>query len=284
MAAAPSPPLTADVLAPALSTAWLGRTIEWLPVTDSTMRVASALGMQGGVHGAAVIADEQRAGRGRLGRSFHSPPGANLYASILLRPTPPGALAPTLVLAAGVAVAECIADWIGDEARVDLKWPNDVRIDGRKTSGILVELASDGSRPAFAVLGIGVNLNVDPTTFPDEFRDRATSLSAATGAAIDRATFTARLFGTLERVLDLHEQQGFPGIRPRFEHWFRMAGRRVRVEEPGGESFVGTVIGVDGDGALRLAEAGGGERRVVAGEVTIASEAPAPLAPRGAGR
>jgi BirA family biotin operon repressor/biotin-[acetyl-CoA-carboxylase] ligase len=284
MAAAPSPPLTADVLAPALSTAWLGRTIEWLPVTDSTMRVASALGMQGGVHGAAVIADEQRAGRGRLGRSFHSPPGANLYASILLRPTPPGALAPTLVLAAGVAVAECIADWIGDEARVDLKWPNDVRIDGRKTSGILVELASDGSRPAFAVLGIGVNLNVDPTTFPDEFRDRATSLSAATGAAIDRATFTARLFGTLERVLDLHAQQGFPGIRPRFEHWFRMAGRRVRVEEPGGESFVGTVIGVDGDGALRLAEAGGGERRVVAGEVTIASEAPAPLAPRGAGR
>ncbi|MEN8162391.1 MAG: biotin--[acetyl-CoA-carboxylase] ligase, partial [Myxococcota bacterium] len=165
---------------------------------------------------------------------------------------------------------------------VDLKWPNDVRIDGRKTSGILVELASDGSGPAFAVLGIGVNLNVDPATFPDEFRDRATSLAAASGAAVDRAVFTARLFGTLERVLDLHAQQGFSGIRPRFEHWFRMAGRRVRVEEPGGESFVGTVIGVDGDGALRLAEAGSGERRVVAGEVTIAAEEAAPAAERGA--
>src|SRR4030095_9827316 len=126
------------------------------------------------------------AGRGRLGRSFHSPPGANLYTSILLRGEPAGMLAPTLVLASGVAVggagvAESVAAWLGDAARVELKWPNDVRIDRRKTSGILVELTSSAAAPSFAVLGIGVNLNVDPATFPDEFRRLATSLSAASG-------------------------------------------------------------------------------------------------------
>lgn len=283
MASAPSPPLTAERLAPALETRWLGRSIEWLAVTDSTMRVAARLGSDGAAHGMAVIADEQQAGRGRLGRSFHSPAGANLYTSILLRPTPPSGLAPTLVLAAGVAVAECVAGWLGEDARVDLKWPNDVRIDGKKTSGILVELASEGSRPAFAVLGIGVNLNVDPESFPAEFRTRATSLSAATGAAVDRAAFTARLFGTLEDVLDLHAHQGFSGIRPRFEHWFRMTGSRVRVQEPGGQRLDGEVTGVDGDGALRLATAGGGEHRVLAGEVTLATEGAAPDVHREAG-
>jgi BirA family biotin operon repressor/biotin-[acetyl-CoA-carboxylase] ligase len=274
MAAAPSPPLTAERLGPVLETRWLGRTIEWLAVTDSTMRVASQLGSDGAAHGTAVIADEQRAGRGRLGRSFHSPAGTNLYTSILLRPTPPDGLAPTLVLAAGVAVAECVAGWLGDPARVDLKWPNDVRIGGRKTSGILVELASDGGGPAFAVLGIGVNLNVDPATFPPDFRARATSVSAASAAEVDRAAFTARLFGTLENVLDLHAQQGFSGIRPRFDRWFRMTGTRVRVEEPGGQTLEGEVTGVDGDGALRLATASGREHRVLAGEVTLAAEAP----------
>jgi BirA family biotin operon repressor/biotin-[acetyl-CoA-carboxylase] ligase len=280
MAAAPSSPLSAERLGPTLETRWLGRAIEWLPVTDSTMHVASKLGSDGAAHGTTVIADEQRAGRGRLGRSFHSPAGTNLYASILLRPTPPSGLAPTLVLAAGVAVAECVAGWLGDPARVDLKWPNDVRIDGRKTSGILVELASGGSGPVFAVLGIGVNLNIDPERFPAEFRARATSLFAASGSAVDRAVFTARLFGTLENVLDLHAQQGFSGIRPRFERWFRMTGSRVRVQEPGGRVLDGDVLGVDDDGALRLATAGGLVRRVLAGEVTLAAEGAPPASRR----
>jgi BirA family biotin operon repressor/biotin-[acetyl-CoA-carboxylase] ligase len=236
------------------------------------MRAAGELAARGAAHGAAVIAEEQSAGRGRLGRSFHSPPRTNLYVSILLRPTPRGMLAPTLVLAAGVAVAETVAGWLGAPARVDLKWPNDVRIDRRKTSGILVELASDASLPVWAVLGIGVNLNVDPASFPPEFRERATSLSAATGKRVDRVAFTQRLFGTLERVLDLHASEGFAGIRPRFEAWFRMGGQPVRVLEPAGATLEGVVAGVDPDGALRLRLAGGREQRVLAGEVTLLPE------------
>lgn len=274
MEAAPAPgaPLSAEALQPGLDTLWLAREIVYLASTDSTMRVAGELAARGAAHGTAVIAEEQSAGRGRLGRSFHSPPGANLYVSILLRPTPPGMLAPTLVLAAGVAVAESVAAWLGAAARVDLKWPNDVRIDCRKTSGILVELASEAARPVWAVLGIGVNLNVDPATFPAEFRERATSLAAASGRPVDRVAFTQRLFGTLERVLDLHASQGFAGVRPRFEAWFRMLARPVRVLEPAGGTLEGVVAGVDPDGALRLRLAGGREQRVLAGEVTLLPE------------
>jgi BirA family biotin operon repressor/biotin-[acetyl-CoA-carboxylase] ligase len=216
-----------------------------------------------------VIAEEQSAGRGRLGRGFFSPPGSNLYSSTLLRPTPPGMLAPTLVLAAGVAVAECVALWLGDAARVELKWPNDVRIDRRKTSGILVELSYAGNAPAFAVLGIGVNLNVDPATFPEEFRRRATSLSRPAGRAVDRVAFAQRLYGSLERVLDSCHG-GASRARP-LRCLFRMRGETVRVHEPGGTACEGRVVGVDADGALRLAAAGG-ERRVLAGEVTLRSE------------
>jgi BirA family biotin operon repressor/biotin-[acetyl-CoA-carboxylase] ligase len=272
---APGAPLGAELLQPGLDTLWLAREIVCLASTDSTMRVAGELAAHGAAHGAAVIAEEQTAGRGRLGRAFHSPPGANLYVSILLRPTPPGLLAPTLVLAAGVAVAETVASFLSAPARVDLKWPNDVRIDRRKTSGILVELASEAARPVWAVLGIGVNLNVDPATFPAEFRERATSLAAAGGRTVDRVAFTQRLFGTLERVLDLHASQGFAGVRPRFEAWFRMGGQPVRVLEPAGGTLEGVVAGVDPDGALRLRLAGGREQRVLAGEVTLLPEEPA---------
>jgi len=264
-------PLGAAAIGAGLDTRWLARELTCLATTDSTMRVVAEQALAGAAHGTAVIAEEQTAGRGRLGRSFHSPAGANLYTSILLRPTPPGMLAPTLVLASGVAVAECVAAWLGDPARVELKWPNDVRIDRRKTSGILVELTSSAAAPAFAVLGIGVNLNVDPATFPDEFRRRATSLSAAGGRAVDRVAFAQRLYGSLERVLDLHASAGFSALRPRFDAWFRMAGETVRVLEPGGGALEGRVLGVDADGALRLAR-GSGERRVLAGEVTLARE------------
>lgn len=265
-------PLSAEALQPGLDTSWLAREIVWLERTDSTMRVTGELAARGAAHGSAVIAEEQSAGRGRLGRSFHSPPGSNLYVSMLLRPTPPGMLATTLVLAAGVAVAETVASFLDAPARVDLKWPNDVRIDRKKTSGILVELASNASHPVWAVLGIGVNLNVDPATFPAEFRERATSLAAASGRPVDRVAFAQRLFGTLERVLDLHASQGFAGVRPRFEAWFRMGRQPVRVLEPAGDTLEGAVAGVDPDGALRLRLAGGRERRVLAGEVTLLLE------------
>jgi BirA family biotin operon repressor/biotin-[acetyl-CoA-carboxylase] ligase len=256
-----------EELAARLETRWLGRDLRWFESTDSTNRVALELAREGAAHGTAVIAEGQTAGRGRLGRSFFSPPFANLYTSIVLRPALALPEAPTLILAAAVAVADAVAEQVGDETAVEIKWPNDVLLGGLKTSGILMELGAEAARVAFLVLGIGVNLNVAREAFPDEFRRLATSLRSFAGRPVDRLGFVARLYHGLEQVLDAHAAGGFAAVRPRFEARFRMPGREVRVSD-GTTVVAGVCRGIDDAGAL-LVEGAGGVSRVLAGDVTV---------------
>lgn len=255
----------------ALGTRWLARPLHWLDETDSTNRVALDLAREGAPHGTTVVAEGQTAGRGRLGRRFFSPPYLNLYSSSVLRPRLDTAEAPTLILTAGIAVAEAVAETLGDAGDVELKWPNDVLVGGLKTSGILMELGAEATRVAFLVLGIGVNLNVDRETFPEEFRRLATSLSSHAGRRIDRLAFARTLYRRLEQALDLHAERGFAALQPRFGAFFRMADRIVRVRELDGRELAGRCLGIDDDGALLL-ETPGGSTRVVAGDVTVAKE------------
>jgi BirA family biotin operon repressor/biotin-[acetyl-CoA-carboxylase] ligase len=255
-----------------LETRWLARDIRYFDSIDSTNRVALELARNGAAHGTTVVAEAQTAGRGRLGRSFFSPPYRNLYTSIVLRPSLATAQAPTWILAAAVAVAEAIEASVEDPGSVEIKWPNDVLLGGLKTSGILMELGAEASRVAFLVLGIGVNLNVDRSEFPEEFRALATSLSSHGGHPIDRPAFARRLYACLERTLDRCAQRGFEAVRPAFEARFRMQGRRVRVRELEGSELAACVLGIDADGALRVRRDDGAELRVVAGDVTIVKE------------
>jgi len=257
-----------------LGTRWLGRNLHWLEETDSTNRVALQLAADGAPHGTAVIAESQSAGRGRLGRSFFSPPGLNLYTSLLLRPDVTLEAAPAFIQATAVAVADAVAETVGEEDAVEIKWPNDVLLAGLKTSGILLELSAEATRIAHLVVGIGVNLNVDRADFPEEFRVTATSLASHLGRPISRVAFTRRLFEGLEEILDLCIEKGFNEVRPRFEARFRMPGRRVRVcsGAGGGPDVVGIVRGIDDMGALLLTEGDGRQTRVLAGDVTLAKE------------
>ncbi len=267
--------LYAEEVQPRLSTDWLARRYVWLETTDSTNRVAAELAREGAEHGTTVVAEGQSAGRGRLGRSFFSPPFANLYTSIVLRPNLDTARAPTTILAAAIAVAGTVAAFAGDPAAVEIKWPNDVLLGGRKTSGILMEMGAEATRVRHLVLGIGVNLNVDRALFPDEFRALATSLASHRGKPVDRVDFAARLYDNLEAVLDRHAQGGFEAVRTDFEARFQMRGRRVRVLDAigGGSAAVeGTATGIDADGALLVQRDDGSTERVVAGDVTIAKE------------
>ncbi len=261
-----------------LETKWVAQRIDHLEETESTNQVAFDLGREGAPAGTTVIAEAQTAGRGRLGRSFFSPPHQNLYTSIVLRPTGSISDTPTLILAAAVAVAETVAEFIEDESAVEIKWPNDVLIHRRKTSGILMESSAEGTRITFAVLGIGINLNVDREIFPEEFRSLATSLSSELGHAVDRIAFTKRLFENLETQLDRHSEGGFDAIRPRFESFFRMRGKPVGIEEMGGERIDGLAHGIAPNGALEVELTAGPRRgeivRVMAGDVTLAKPTP----------
>jgi BirA family biotin operon repressor/biotin-[acetyl-CoA-carboxylase] ligase len=266
--------LYAEEIQPGLQTEWLAQRIEYLDETESTNQVAFELGRGASPAGTAVIAERQTAGRGRLGRRFFSPAYQNLYTSVVLRPTGSLSEAPTLILAAAVAVAETIAEFMQDESIVEIKWPNDVLINRRKTSGILMESSAEGTRITFAVLGIGVNLNIDRNLFPDEFRHLATSLSSELGRPVDRIAFTRRLFENLEKQLDQHATGGFEAVRPRFESFFRMRGESVGVEEIAGERLNGLALGIDRNGALeveiREGPNSGKKITVMAGDVTLA--------------
>ena len=254
----------ADEIGRHLTTSQLGRELHWFAEVDSTNTVARELARRGAVHGAAVIADAQTAGRGRLGRGWVSPPGRNLYLSVVLRPSLDPEKLSLLTLAAGVAACEAVREWC-PSAR--LKWPNDVLVEGRKVVGILCEIESDGDAPT-VIAGIGVNLNSAPEDFPPELREKAGSLAMASGRAVDRSRFTARLLGCVETWLDRLDREGFAAVGAAWERLSAMTGQTIRVREPGGV-VNGRVLGLAADGALRIATPSGAERRVVAGDVTV---------------
>jgi len=258
-----------------LTSRWLGRRIHHLDETDSTNRVAADLAQEGAAHGTAVVAEAQTAGRGRLGRSFYSPPYSNLYTSIVLRPNLDTSSAPTLLLAAGIGVAETVSCILGEGADPEIKWPNDVLLGGLKTSGILMEIEAEENRVSHAILGIGVNLNVDRNEFPDEFRERATSLRSHSGLSVNRADFTRQLFENLEDVLDEHERGGLEVLRPRFDAHFRMLGRKITVAEVNGRTIEGIAAGIAPNGALQLDRPSGERLELLAGDVTICKDDPA---------
>src|SRR5262249_51148011 len=154
--------LDAAEVAPRLTGTW--RRIDWHASLDSTQRRATELARDGAEEGTTVIAETQTAGRGRLGRRWHSPPGLNVYASVILRPALPPSEVPQVALVAGLATARAVAAATGLDARV--KWPNDVLLDGRKVAGILTEMEAELERVRFVIVGIGVNVNAAAETFP----------------------------------------------------------------------------------------------------------------------
>jgi BirA family biotin operon repressor/biotin-[acetyl-CoA-carboxylase] ligase len=249
-------------LAPHLAGPW--RDVRCLDRVDSTQRVARELAREGATEGTAVVAEEQTAGRGRLGRTWHSPPGENLYCSIVLRPPLAPAEVPQIALVAGVAVAAAVEEATG--RRPAIKWPNDVLLEGRKVAGILTEMESEVDRVHHVIAGIGVNLNT--RRFPRALRDRASSLLLLTGTPVDRARFTGRLLAALEARYRQYLRDGFAGLRPQWEAYSCLTGTDVCVAGPAGET-TGRVLGIADDGALRLRGADGREVRVVAGEVTV---------------
>lgn len=213
-----------------------GWRVEVLSQTASTNAVVAERARAGEAGGLVVVAEAQTAGRGRLDRSWLSPPRAGLTFSVLVRPELPAAQWPWLPLWTGLAVAAALRD----RAEVDavLKWPNDVLIGERKVCGVLAEVPEAGA----AVLGIGLNVTTGAEELPHA---QATSLRLEQAATTDRDTVLRAVLRALIRVLADPEQ-----ARADYRALCRTVGRGVRVELPGDRAVQGTAEGVDDDGRL----------------------------------
>jgi len=244
----------------------VGSRIHYFDEVGSTQRVAAELAGEGAAQGTVVIAERQSAGRGRMGRSWHSPAGVNLYMTIILRPSMPLGQVPRLSLVAGVAAAEALETVA--PGIVALKWPNDLWLSGRKACGIIAEAVTDATQGLRCVLlGIGINVNLALNDIPPDLRDKATSVRIATGHACDRIELAAALFNRLHsRYMEI-EANGFAAVRPAWERYSALTGRRVTVLDADAR-MAGVVRGIDDDGAL-LIDTDAGPARILTGDVSI---------------
>jgi BirA family transcriptional regulator, biotin operon repressor / biotin---[acetyl-CoA-carboxylase] ligase len=247
----------------------LWRAVEVTDVTGSTNADLLARAAAGDPEGAVLAAEQQRSGRGRMGRTWVAPPRAALTFSVLLRPrTVPRARYGWLPLLAGVAVASAVRAVAGVDAR--LKWPNDVLAGGAKLAGILAEASGDA-----VVVGVGLNVSAAPADLPPAGQIAggalaATSLRAAGAATLDRDLLLAGILSGFERWYQAWRRAagdpGRSGLREEYTRLCDTIGRRVRVELPGGQLLSGLVTGLDADGRL-LVRAPDAEQPVAAGDV-----------------
>lgn len=216
------------------------------------------------------MADSQSQGKGRLGRSWQSPPGVNLYLSVVLRPEIPLTLAPRVTLLTGVAIANALARVSGLDIR--LKWPNDIFIHGKKVAGILSEMEAKDSKIQFIILGIGVNVNWPKKDIPADLQEIATSLQAEAQRELSRDLVAAEIFEQIEREYASFVQEGFsPRLQKEWNRLSMINQQWVTLTEDK-EEFEGKVLGLDTDGALRVIDREGKTQRFITGEVSLRLE------------
>ena len=240
--------------------------LHFSPATDSTNSDAVEAARAGAPHGSVYFADEQLAGRGRSGNTWHSAAGDGLYVSVLLRPQVPSSRLPLLPLSAGLAAAGAVRAMSGLAA--DLRWPNDILLGPRKTGGILVESQTKDQAIAYAIIGIGIN--VHQSSFPPGLATPATSLDVVAGRHIPRQPLLAALLKSLEReAAALEHPAACAAIPARVEQastWVR--GRVVEVHGP--QACKGLTSGLDENGFL-LVQTSAGVQTVQTGGIREAS-------------
>lgn len=242
----------------------IGSRLVYLKSVDSTNEEVKRLARTEGEHGLVVVSDRQTSGRGRFSRKWVSESGGGLYFSILLRPDLPPSDIASITLSAGYAVCLAIRDYTGLDALV--KWPNDIIIGNKKVCGILTEMAAQSDRIDYVVIGIGINVN-NPS-FPDEISDRAVSLRIAGGGIVDRSEFFACVINTLDRVIgDFLVSLSMDDIE-HFKTLCATMGRRVTVTR-GGQKLTGVACDVLPTGELIARLDDGKEITINSGEVTV---------------
>ena len=247
-----------------LSAPVVGRQLYVCGEVESTNATLSRLARSGAPEGTVVLAESQTAGRGRLGQPWFSPPGVNLYASVLFRGPLTLKEAPLFSFVGGLALTDAVHETGGSPA---IKWPNDVLVDGKKVGGSLTECGVRGDEVDYLIVGVGANLNVDLDALAAALGPAAvdaTSLRAATRAEVNRDAFAAAYLNALDAWVTRYRGEGPGSVLEAWRDRDILTGRQVEVRR-GGHCFIGRVGGVDEQGRLVVRDALG-ERVTVSTE------------------
>jgi BirA family biotin operon repressor/biotin-[acetyl-CoA-carboxylase] ligase len=244
-----------------LKTRFVGKKVYSYESTDSTNNRAYELAESGAKEGVTITAEQQKKGKGRLGRTWASPRGG-IYFSVILRPqvTPTEVSKLTLVMA--VSVAETVREMTG--ARAMIKWPNDILIDGRKICGILTELKAEQDMTSFVVVGIGINVNTKQASLPPG----ATSIAKETGREWSRIDLARALLKNIESHYLAFRKGGFGEIVEEWKKLSSVLGRRIKIAERT-KIIEGTALDIDAGGALVVRLDNGFQERVLAGDIIV---------------
>jgi BirA family biotin operon repressor/biotin-[acetyl-CoA-carboxylase] ligase len=259
-----------DLILPAeikrnLKTKILGKKVHSYRKVGSTNLLVLRLAETKAEEGTLIVADEQTRGRGRMGRSWYSPPRLGLWMSLILRPNIPPFKAPGLSICAGLALAQAIREMTGVEAKI--KWPNDCLIDGKKVGGILLELSAELDRINFVIVGIGVNVNHSAKDLPKNLAQTSASIKIKLGKEISRSVLLKLFLEKFESIYLDFKKNGLSSQREAIKSFSSLLGKRVTVKF-GREKIEGMAEEIDGSGSLVI-KTKKGKRVVTAGEVTV---------------
>lgn len=248
-----------------MSTEWAGRNLLYFDETDSTNTEAKKAAEAGAPHGTLAVADYQSMGKGRRGRSWDAPHGVGIWMSIMCRPRLHPSCASMLTLVAALAVAEGIEKTCGLKAQI--KWPNDIVVNGKKVCGILTEMSTELECINYVVTGIGINANTEE--FPEEIREVATSLLLETGTRVRRSEIINAVMQSYEKYYAAFmAHQNMSGLLEEYNGSLANRDRQVRVLAPENE-YTGTALGIDEMGELLVRTEDGQVQKVISGEVSV---------------
>ena len=250
-------------IADQIHTKWAGKTVHFARETDSTNLWIKRLAKEGAPEGTLALAEFQSAGRGRLGRSWEVPEGTSVMMSILLRPKFEPQYAPTLTLVMGMAVAKAVKNLGFD---VSIKWPNDVVVSHKKICGILTEMGVRDGKIDYAVIGVGINVNI--REFPEEMADKATSLYLESGRKFDRSQIPGLVMEAFEEYYEKFAATcDLSGLKEEYESILANYNQPVRVLAK--EPYEGVARGITDGGELLVEKTDGTIVAVSAGEVSV---------------
>jgi BirA family transcriptional regulator, biotin operon repressor / biotin---[acetyl-CoA-carboxylase] ligase len=258
--------ITADEIRLGLKTKFMGKSIHYKESVESTQKIAYQHVYENAPEGTVVIAEEQTSGRGRMDRKWHSPKYTGIWMSLILRPNIPLIKAPQLTLLTAVAVVQAIEEVTG--LIPEIKWPNDILLNGKKVTGILTELQAEADKIHSIIIGIGMNVNQEAEDFPPELQAIATSLAIEKGNKVSRSDLIRCIFTNLEKLYLLYLEKGFFPIKILWESYAVSIGKQIKARTLI-NTIEGKALGITDEGVLELEDQDGVIHQIYSADIEL---------------